>query len=87
MIRKPRVEPTAIDKARRAPATFKKLLAAGAILSGGIVAIRALSKQEEPPPLAQVQPKLIPTVPVPVVEEEPGVWAMNAHEKDAGRVR
>ena len=73
--------------ARERSDNIKKLLAAGAILTGGIVANRCEQGRGTPAPPAQVKPQLIPTVPVPVVEEEPGVWAMNVHGDDAGRVR
>jgi hypothetical protein len=77
----PRREPD--NKSRSG--NIKKLIAAGALLGGGIAANRALSNDEETPPLPPPPVHQIPNLPVQPVAEEPSEWAMNVHGGDAGR--
>jgi hypothetical protein len=67
--------------------TVKKLIAAGAILGGGIAANRALSTREElPSPPPHAQPQLIPTMPVHE-GDRPTEWLANAELREQGRRR
>jgi hypothetical protein len=60
---------------------IKKLIAADAILGGGIAANRALSQDEDTPPLPPPPVRLIPNVPVPA-EEKSDTLAMNVSVRE-----
>lgn len=66
---------------------LQKLLAAGAITVGGLLANQALSEPEKPPEITRGPARLIPNHPMPEEKPDPDTWALRVQVPQPGLER